>query len=601
MARLVMDLESNGLLDKLDRIHCLVVADAETGELDSYHGPSLQDGLQRLAAANEIIGHNIIDFDIPAIQKVFPQWEPSGRVFDTLVVSRLIWSDLKQRDYAMLQRRSDWIPGNLVGSHGLEAWGHRLGFHKGDYKHEMKSQGLDPWATFNERMLEYCENDVALNHHLLEKIEKKDYSERAIELEHRVFEFCREQRIYGCSFDLQKAEELHMELTQERIRLEKKLKEAFPPWYVSEGKFVPKRSNKKMGYVEGCELTKVKLTELNPSSRDQLANRLMTLRGWKPKVFTDGGKPKVDESVLSKLKWPEAKLAARYMLVQKRLGQIAEGKAAWLKLEKDGRIHGRLNTNGAVTGRCTHQSPNLAQVPAVRSPWGLECRSLFRATPGWAFVGGDASGLELRCLAHYMARWDGGAYVDALLNADIHTHNQNAAGLETRDLAKTFCYGLIYGAGDQKIGEIIGKGRKAGKELRERFMKGLPALKNLIDAVKGKAAKTRSVRGLDGRIIPVESEHAALNRLLQGAGAIVMKQSLVNLHDICADAGLVRGDDYRQVLFVHDEVQVECKPEHKDTVGQAIVDGIRKAGEDFEFRCPLDGEYKTGLTWADTH
>lgn len=437
--RLVFDIETNGLLGSLDRVHCLVVGDPDTGSRDAYHGESLIDGLERLQNADTISGHNIIDFDIPAIQKVYPWFNPRGTIRDTLVISRLIWPDIKERDFRNRNRKVRYeLPTKLIGRHSLEAWGYRLGYHKGDYKKEMEAKGLDPWAEFNPEMLAYCENDVDLNMELCRLIERKDYDERAIDLEHRVFIICRDQMTFGCSFDKEAATDLYAELTAERARLERELKETFDPWYVSEGEFMPKRTNRKSGYVEGCPLTKVKLVEFNPASRDHIANRLMAVHGWKPKQFTDSGKPKVDEAVLSELKYPEAKLLTRYLLVQKRLGQVAEGKAGWLKLEKEGRIYGRINTNGTVTGRASHQYPNLAQVPAIRSPWGKECRALFRATPGWAFVGADAAGLELRCLAHYMARWDDGEYADIILNGDIHTHNQHAAGLDERDQAKTF-------------------------------------------------------------------------------------------------------------------------------------------------------------------
>jgi DNA polymerase I-like protein with 3'-5' exonuclease and polymerase domains len=283
-------------------------------------------------------------------------------------------------------------------------------------------------------------------------------------------------------------------------------------------------------------------------------------------------------------------------MIQKRLGQLAEGKEAWVKLEKNGRIHGRVNTNGAVTGRCTHSNPNMAQVPAVRAPYGKECRELFTVAKGYKMVGADASGLELRCLAHFMGKWDEGAYAKELLEGDIHTANQKAAGLETRDQAKTFIYAFLYGAGDAKIGTVVGKGQEEGAKLRANFLKKTPALKYLKDAVE-KAAKRGYLLGLDGRKLWIRSEHAALNTLLQSAGALVMKKACCILDKMIKESGF----DAKFALNVHDEWQIEVKEEVAELVGNLAVQAIRDAGDFFNFRCPLDGEFRVGNNWAETH
>jgi len=600
--RYCFDIETNGLLDKLTTLHCIVAIDLDSGHLHQFYGDAIFDGVSLLNKADYLVGHNIIDFDIPAIQKVFLWFDPQGDIQDSLVMSRLVFTDLKDLDFKRLAKNPDYFPSKrLIGSHGLEAWGHRLSFHKGDYAAEMKEKGLDPWAEFNDNMLEYCENDVRLNVHLLHTLERREFAPESIQLEHQVFNICRQQTAFGCSFNRPAAEELYSKLAVRKAKIERELKEVFPPWFVGKGKFVPKRNNSKSGYIQDCPLTKVELTEFNPASRDHIADRLTKLRGWKPTEFTENGKPKVDENTLKKLPWPEAKLLTEYLLILKRLGQLGDGREAWLKLEREGRIHGRVNTNGAVTGRCTHSRPNLAQVPSVRAPYGHECRSLFQATPGWKFVGADASGLELRCLAHYLARWDNGTYGDEILSGDIHTANQTAAGLPTRDQAKTFIYALLYGAGDSKIGQVIGKGSGAGRKLRQSFMDSMPAFGSLISTVSSKADRDGFVRGLDGRKLFIRSSHAALNTLLQGAGAVIMKKAMVNFHDLCRAEGFQHGTHYRQVLFVHDEFQCEARPEHVERVGQLMVDGIRKVTNDYNLRCPLDGEYKVGQNWAETH
>lgn len=644
MTRLVFDIETDGLLPALTKVHCIITQDVDTEAVAVYRSDwpgSILAGLDALMAADEIIGHNILDFDIRALKKVYPRFAPRGRVRDTLVASQLIYTNMAELDQAAMRKNPNYIPQNLVGRHSLESWGHRLKMHKGDYAAVMKSRGLDPWAALNDEMIDYCRNDVVLNTKLLRKIEAEEYSETAIALEHAVAQHCLDQMSWGCSFDEAAAMQLYAALSAERSRLERELIATFGSWFVPKGLVVCKRSAKSFvvdpdgpevrkepktrqlqrGYfvirTEGAEATKFEEVEFNPSSRDHIANRLTELYGWKPREYTDNGKPRVDEEVLAGLKYPTAPLLTRYLLVDKRIGQIAEGKQAWLKvLKPDGRIYGRIAPNGAVTGRATHQSPNLGQVPRVGSPHGLECRSLFRATPGWHFVGADASGLELRCLAHYMGRWDGGAYGEIVLNGDIHWANVLALGLVApgtqrddripdhkwaRNVAKIFIYAFLYGAGDAKIGSIVGKGRAAGTALKTRFLNSLPALQNLKAQVEKSAARGYLL-GLDGRRLLVRSAHAALNTLLQGAGAVIMKQAMKNWHELMAAKGYRHGVDYRQVLWVHDEFQAECRTkEIAEVCGSTMVDAIRKVTSDFNLRCPLDGEFKLGMNWAETH
>jgi len=268
---------------------------------------------------------------------------------------------------------------------------------------------------------------------------------------------------------------------------------------------------------------------------------------------------------------------------------------------KGGRIHGQVNTNGAATGRCTHNRPNIAQTPSVGAPFGTDCRALFHAPTGYDLVGADLSGLELRCLAHFMAKYDDGAYIDVVLNGDIHSVNQKAAGLPTRNSAKTFIYGFLYGAGPAKIGSIVDGSEKEGRKLINKFMKATPALKQLRDAVGAAVEKNNHLAGLDGRILPVRSPHAALNTLLQGAGALLAKQATVILYQNLTAKGYKWGEDYAQVAHVHDEVQLIARKEIADDVGKEAVKSFQLAGEHFKFRCEVTGEYKVGSNWANTH
>lgn len=682
----LFDLETNGLLDTVSVIHCLVTKDTETLEVKLYANlfiyrdiaGTIEEGIKTLMTG-PIGGHNVIKYDIPVIQKLHPWFTfDKAQVFDTLVATRLIYSNLKDIDSGLLKKKQ--LPGALFGSHKLEAWGYRLKMMKGEYADEFKArmgddyeEGME-WRECSQEMIDYCVQDVEVTYALWLKIEAKEYSPLALELEHQLAWLMAQQERNGFPFDATKAATLYAKLAQRRGELERELKAEFRFWFAPDGptRKPPKsrkvwiqddnggdtRRIKKKGlpayfergsyehYTEGVPYTKVKEVEFNPSSRDHIADRLIKLYGWKPEVFTDGGKPKVDDEVMAKLEYPPCKLLTEYLMVQKRISQLAEGDNAWLKMERNGKIHGSINPNGAVTGRATHSYPNVAQVPAVGAPYGHECRELFCVPPGWLQVGADASGLELRCLAHFMARYDGGKYGNILLNGDIHWANVQAMGLtddtrdETnklhkvyRDGGKTFIYGFLYGAGDLKAGRIVFgllmsakamglpyqqiahvffKGnenpseddlKEAGKKLKRTFLKKTPALKRLIEAVR-ESAKRGYLIGLDKRLLHVRSSHAALNTLLQSAGAIICKKWLLLIEEELQARGLKHGwdGDYAFMAWVHDEVQIACRNrEIAEVVAEVATQCVAKAGEFFNFRCPLAGEAKIGNNWAECH
>lgn len=414
--------------------------DGCNGTVETYSDrndyPRVSVGLDRLSIASDICGHNVLCFDIPALRKVYPDFKPQGRIIDTLVLSRLIWPNLDELDYDGLRRAktpSDpyfHFPPKLIGSHSLKAWGFRLGVLKGDF-----SETTD-WQEWSEAMCSYNRQDVVVTKALYDLILKQKYSEEAMNLEHQFQKVIFEQERNGFPFNTEKAAMLYARLANEREKLTASLQSEFAP--KDKGyEFIPKRDNKSKGYKAGVPVWKPDVRPFNPGSRTEIIKRLQEKYGWQPQDFTDKGQPKVDEEVLSKLEYPEAKELSQYFLLQKRIGQLAEGNNAWLKLvQSDGRIHGHVITNGAVTGRCTHVKPNLAQVPAVGVFMGAEFRSLFYAPLGWYVLGADASGLELRCLAHYLARYDGGAYASKILEGDIHWHNAQALGLVGQDEVK---------------------------------------------------------------------------------------------------------------------------------------------------------------------
>jgi DNA polymerase I-like protein with 3'-5' exonuclease and polymerase domains len=456
-------------------------------------------------------------------------------------------------------------------------------------------------------MEDYCVTDVEVTKAIHDFFLRKGLGrlQQANELEHGFAKAIRIQVMNGFPFDIKAAEELTCTLMSRRAELDKELREVFPPtiettksswWVAPDGtKSRTKKALVEKGYKakdisKGDPVTKE--VPFNPNSRDQIAERLMA-NGWKPKAY-EGKRPAINEGVLKEIGTPQAEKLLEYLLVSKRLGQVAEGNQAWLKLEKNGYIHGSVNTNGAVSGRCTHSNPNVAQVPSIRAPYGKECRASFTAPEGKVLVGADASGLELRCLAHYLAMFGDKEYAKTILEGDIHTANQKAAGLPTRDDAKTFIYAFLYGAGDAKIGSIVGGSSRQGKQLKEAFMRKTPSIKKLYDAVANAIETKGMLKGLDGRPLPCRSSHSAVNLLLQSAGAVVMKQALVEFVKMAKLP-------YTMHANVHDEVQFSCSPEHADELGRSFCNALTKAGQVLNFNCRLDGEYKVGANWAETH
>ena len=628
MSRYVFDLETNGLLPDVNTIHCAVLLNIDTEEMHSFGPDEIPKALALLASADLLIGHNIQGYDIPVIKHLHPAWTTNAQIRDTLIISRLIWTDIMRRDSTLRRKHGeDRIPKSCFGRHKLEAWGARLGEAKGDF-----GKTTD-WSEWSPEMQQYCEQDVRVNFKLWQLIVSKQYSDEAIDLEHDFCVITALQESFGFCFDDAAGCVFYTKLAGKRREVNDKLQEIFPPtvvtmktveYYTVDAEFPEfqgKRFTTKTAANRACRTVarregftikemssrikpgplRIKRTPFNPGSDLQIHQRLATKYNWEPKVWNNDGSAKVDEKTLKTLPFPEVKDLLEYKLVDKRISQLAEGKEAWLKKVKpDGRIYGRVNHMGCVTGRCSHSSPNIAQVPKVGSPYGEECRSLFSPPEGWVLVGCDASGLELRCLGHYVARYDDGAYVKIILEGDVHTANQEAAGLPTRDKAKTFIYAWLYGAGDELLGSFVDGGRKDGRKLRNRFLKKMPAIKFLLDAVK-LTVKRGYVIGLDGRHIHIRSAHAALNSLLQSAGALVMKRAAVILHTKFEANGFIHGRDYGYCANIHDEFQIACHPSKADILGQLAVDAIREAGVSFNFRCPLDAEYKVGKSWAETH
>jgi DNA polymerase I-like protein with 3'-5' exonuclease and polymerase domains len=579
--KVIFDVETDGL--EGNTIHCIVTK-VIGGETQLFPPDNLQAAVDILTSADVLIGHNIIGFDIPVIKKHFDV-TLTNHIEDTLVVSRL-------------------VNPVLTGGHSLDNWGYLL--YPNDAE-KRKAKQPDSWDEYTEEMGKYCIQDVELNadiyYALLKQVE--EFSQESIDLEHSVAKIIKEQEVKGFMLDEKKATLLSAKLQSKMATLEKEVHETFKPKWVDDRLITPKfnkdGSLSKVPKLTDEELIKVKATDYEPfmrqkwvefnlASRKQIGEYLIDF-GWKPKKFTPTGQPIVDETTLERVKGiPEATLIAEFMMLQKRVAQVN----SWLELAKDGRVHGFVIPNGAITGRMTHRNPNVAQTPSSHKPYGKECRECWTVPEGYKLVGIDASGLELRVLAHYMKNKD---YINEIISGDIHSTNQSLAGLEQRSQAKTFIYALIYGAGDSKIGSVVGGNSKVGASLRNRFLNNLPSLRNLTTSVERAASTRKYLKALDGRHIHIRKVYSSLNTLLQGGGAVIMKTALVLLHNRIKQLNL----DASFVGNIHDEWQIEVREDQAEQVGQLGVQALKDTTEVLKLNCPLDGEYQIGDNWSETH
>ena len=635
MNTLIVDLETDGLLPTLSTVWCIAITLADGSEsavyADARGYPPIADGLERLRRADRIVMHNGLGFDLHVLHRFWPGVVPFERVYDTLVVSRLLNPEER--------------------THSLEDWGVRLGHHKVEH---------EDWTRFSDDMAHRCKEDVAITAKLYNLLEPKvrGWGE-SVELEHQVRLVIALQEQNGFKLNVEKAQRLEATLRQEQTDVERELQTLFPPVWVAKrtsgtAYLVPGVNTKeeitqscvripKVGNVKGkgqtiagAEYTAVELLPFNPGSRHQVSWRLM-MKGWAPTKFTEGGTPQVDDNVLQELakRWPECGALARYFRIEKQLGQLTDGKNGWLKLvNSDGRVYGAVNTCGAVTGRMAHFAPNMAQVDKK----DLRMREVWEPRSGWKLVGADAEGLELRMLGHYLARFDGDAYSKAVVEGrkedgtDVHSIAQKLLKFHKRDNVKRSEYAYLYGAGDPKLGVIAIEDaldtktynkaesphlfNAAGRPLspkaigaahRTALQTGIKGLDPLVTAVKDRHRVRKYITGLDGRHIKTKSQHSALNTLLQGAGAVVMKKALVIFHfELAKDAELVSSDFLSTNLFaycanVHDEVQIEAEDEHAPIIGELFCRAITLAGERLNVKCVLTGSYQVGANWKETH
>ena len=555
MKRLAVDIETDGLDAK--EIYCVVARDLDEKRTYTFTPKTIENCKQLLESADILVFHNGVSFDAPVLKRLLNINIPLDKIRDTLILSQMT-NPVRE------------------GGHSLDAWGKSLGYKKIEF---------NDWSGYSDTMLKYCIRDVEITERVYNALipELKRFSPRSIRLEHQVRAIVDQQERNGFALNVPASMQLMARLSDEASKIKEQLQHKFPP-------IVEVRVSEKTG-----KRLKDKVTVFNPASRKQIAERLSEL-GWKPHAYTEKGQAIVSEDVLSKVDIPEAQMVARFLLLEKRVSQIK----SWIEaVGDDGRVHGKVWTLGTITGRMTHTSPNMAQCPAVYSPYGKECRDVWTtrtvtdSVGNSVLLGCDASSLELRMLAHYMNDND---FTREVVDGDVHTANQKAAGLPTRDNAKTFIYAFLYGAGAAKIGKIVDGTAKDGKKLIDKFLSNMPALKALRSKVD-KLASRGYVLGIDGRVLQIRSAHAALNSLLQGAGAIVCKEWLKHIIIQATKRKL----DFKLVASIHDEYQFEVRKDHAEELGEVTKLAMKLTEQSLKVRCPLDSEYKVGKTWAETH
>tara|TARA_R110000764_G_scaffold10921_3_gene33154 strand:- start:1934 stop:3685 length:1752 start_codon:yes stop_codon:yes gene_type:complete len=580
----VFDIETDGLDPTV--IHVMVAKEIGVAKNYIIRGP--KSFAKFAEGVTKWIAHNGIGFDVPVVEKIWGYKIPLSKQVDTLVLSRM-------------------FDPNRKGGHRLMDWGKHLGEYKGEF---------DDWSQYSDEMKDYCKQDVKVTELVYLQLmrEGKKFSQSSINLEYQVHQIMCQQQADGFELDTDLAEEIYTVCLRETNRIETEIKEFMVPIAVKVKDVVLKYKKDNSIWanqlMDGCNVqgdyTKIMWEEFNLASPTQINKRLDTL-GWKPTVKTKGGDSyKICPENLATIPdtAPQAVKGLKAWKVLETRWKLAK---EWLDgSQQTGRVHGRVITPGAVTHRAAHRGPNMANIPSVPhgkdgilwkmdGMYAAECRQVFKVPEGKLLVGTDAAGIQLRVLAHYM---NDPVYTEQVIDGDIHTFNMNALGRHCKDrpTAKTFIYAFLLGAGVGKIAEILGcNGAQANKAM-QNFYEALPSLKRLKSEAS-RAAGMGWMKGLDGRILTIGSEHLALSVYLQGGETVIMR--LANL--FWQRQAKKEGLNFKQCAWVHDEWQTEVDANQAERLGEIQVQSIIDAGAFFKLNCPMDGEAKIGRNWLETH
>jgi len=844
MLRYVMDIEANGLMDVADRVWCIVLKNIDTNEVLKFPPHRINHALMEINRADVLIGHNIVLYDLPFLQKMFNiQWMDKV-IHDTLIWSRLVYP-------------------NREGGHSLRQWGKDLGDYKGDFT---------DFSQYSHEMLEYCEQDVNLNHKVYNQLKDKikEFGE-ANQIETEFAKIISQQILSGFPIAVNYAKLLYKTLEEEHNELQDTLRDKMDPVKITaardtifkEGRLI-KEDQRSYTYITAktkiIKTAEFKFQEPNLNSRKQIVDFFIKKYGWTPKQKTDKGTPQIDEKILNKLPYDEAPLFSRLFRLGKQMAMI-DGPNGWLKYAKQGVVHGSVNTNGAVTGRCTHCVPmdssaltrdgwkhykelkigdevlgydletntkkwtkildlhfyknkevgevgnssrrlrctanhkwvtyrenrgkkyyrlqqakdfsastsiltnapydntnislehtlplkkynynhvsnitrmniselnsfltgflladgylkkstngdtkswsfaqaegeileaarialylqgdtristtcktqlkgpnqrygyNITQTQTahMRSKEGMgwkytnnedvwcpetelgtwvmkqgdiititgnsqpnlaqidtkdkRMRKCWVADKDWVLLSSDADQLEARLLAHYTYQFDNGQLKDALLGNNLHENNRLACGFEDSKSgyksAKTALYAFIYGAGDRKLGAIARSDKaytnkyikilELGKQIRDSLNRSMSGIAELTKMLKLTLKSRDYIYGLDGRKVPIRSEHASLNSLIQSAGAIVMKKCLIKWWYRIHQRGLKYDRDFKLCANVHDEIVLQCRPEIADELGREFNTQMAEVAKSYNIKCELPMSYEVGSNWSEIH
>lgn len=592
----ILDLETDGLRDECTRIFVVCVEHATSSERLSFR--TKEDFLSWLDREYILVGHNLVAFDVPVLNRLWGAGIGISRCVDTFVLSML------------------YSP-NFEGGHSLEAWGQRLKFPKLEYK---------DFTQYSDEMLEYCENDVALTKKLFLRLTKRmrdvGFTELGAEIETLSWHIIQnKQRRHGFPFDYKRALELYTTLRAREEALKNEIHQQWPP-ILSPIKTLS-RANKKDGsssadYLRCVEqfpkiethsdgsFTVFDYVEFNLGSPPQRIAKLLEA-GWAPTAYTKAGNPKVDEESLIRFAETSgnegARTLAKWIVTNSRANMIN----TWLNAynEKTGAIHGSLWLAGSL--RYRHDNPNSANIPAVRvdddgprrgenGSWTYESRDLWTCGDPdvYELVGVDAKGIQLRILAHYLNDEE---FNKAILSADPHTYNQNAWGLDTRAKAKTILYAIVMGAGDGRVSSEANISLKEAKATKKQLFDRVPGFPKLIGRLQNEWKRTGRIKLCDGTPVLVPKDYRVIPFLLQGDESKIMKMASILL-----DKEIRRNKlEAYKVADVHDEWQFVVRKEHVAKFEELALGVFPAVARIFNYTIELAGDAKVGKTWAETH